>query len=103
MPHIWSSATLYDQEVVLKRSNWFNEWLKNHSGPTQQEILNFHQFTGDGDQHNDLMMNRDGKVFTVSVTSALIGENKITMQYVDLIQGNLVERDFPIINARVKA
>ena len=31
-------------------------------------FFNFHRFTGDGDRHNDLMMNRDGKVGTVSIT-----------------------------------
>jgi len=103
IPHIWSSATLYDQEVVIKRRNWFNEWLEEHPYPTQVEILDFHQFTGDGDQHNDLMMNRDGKVFTVSVTSALIGEGSIIFEYVDVREAKTTERNFPIINASIKA
>ena len=103
MPRIWSSATLYDQEVVVKRRNWFNSWLQKHPYPSQQEILDFHQFTGDGDQHNDLMMNRDGKVFTVSVTSALIGEGEILTEYVDVKQSRVTERNFPIINASIKA
>jgi hypothetical protein len=103
IPHIWSSVTLYDQDVIIKRRNWFNEWLEQHPHPNQEEILRFHQFTGDGDQHNDLMMNRDGKVFTVSVTSACIGDGKITVEYVDVKQSNTNIRDFPIINASVKA
>jgi uncharacterized protein with NRDE domain len=103
IPHIWSSATLYDTEVVIKRRNWFQQWLEEHPHPSQEEILNFHQFTGDGDEHNDLVMNRDGKVFTVSVTSALIGEGKIVLEYVDVRQELTRERDFPIINASIKA
>lgn len=83
-PHIWSSVTLYDEEVINRRRRWFNSWLKKHPQPGQEDILHFHQFTGDGDQHNDLMMNRDGLVFTVSVTSMAITDQLVSMQYVDL-------------------
>ena len=103
VPHIWSSATLYDQEVVIKRKNWFIQWLEKNIHPSQDEILHFHQFTGDGDAENDLMMNRDGKVFTVSVTSACISRDNIKIRYVDVKESKTVERDFPIINASVKA
>jgi transport and Golgi organization protein 2 len=103
IPHIWSSATLYDQEVVIKRRNWFTKWLERNPHPSQDDILHFHQFTGDGDEHNDLMMNRDGKVFTVSITSALIGEGQIKVEYLDVKEGNTTERDFPIIKASIKA
>ena len=103
IPHIWSSVTLYDQEVIIKRRNWFNKWLENHPHPNQDQILDFHKFTGDGDQYNDLMMNREGKVFTVSVTSAAIGDGKIVFEYLDLKESKTTTRDFPIINASVKA
>lgn len=83
-PHIWSSVTLYDEEVISKRNKWFEMWLKKQPYPTLHDILHFHQFTGDGDQHNDLLMNRDGQVFTVSVTSMVVTENEVTMHYVDV-------------------
>lgn len=84
VPHIWSSVTLYKKEVILKRRNWFETWLREHGTPFQEDILHFHQFTGDGDEQNDLMMNRDGKVFTVSVTSMAITDHSLTMNYLDL-------------------
>jgi transport and Golgi organization protein 2 len=83
-PHIWSSVTLYDEEVIKKRNNWFSNWLQKNKQLTQHDILNFHQFTGDGDAHNDLRMNRNGQVFTVSVTSMAITDEAIQMQYLDL-------------------
>jgi hypothetical protein len=92
-PHIWSSVTLYDEEVISRRKNWFANWLKKHPNPTQEDILHFHQFTGDGDQHNDLMMNRDGVVFTVSVTSMAITEQQVTMQYVDVQQKKTLQEE----------
>ena len=83
-PHIWSSATLYDDAVIAKRNSWFDNWLQQHAEPTGADILHFHQFTGDGDSHNDLRMNRNGMVFTVSVTQMAISEDEIRMQYLDL-------------------
>ena len=83
-PHIWSSATLYDDQVIAKRKQWFADWLVKHAAPAQEDILHFHQFTGDGDPHNDLKMNRDGKVFTVSVTSAVIQPRMAQVTYLDL-------------------
>lgn len=87
-PHIWSSATLYGPAISEKRSNWFETWLNKNSDPDQEDILHFHQFTGDGDAHNDLMMNRDGKVFTVSVSSIRLTDNSSSMIYLDIQSGN---------------
>jgi len=84
VPHIWSSVTLYDKETIAKRNAWFAEWLLKNGSPKQEEILHFHQFTGDGDSHNDLRMNRNGRVFTVSVTSLAIGADKADIHYLDL-------------------
>ena len=55
-----------------------------HPAPGLEEILDFHQFTGDGDSHNDLMMNRDGQVFTVSITGLELRANDGLMKYIDL-------------------
>ncbi|WP_420388401.1 NRDE family protein [Roseivirga sp.] len=68
-PYIWSSSTLYPQPVRDERRKWFNEWLKGKGSFNQDEILSFHQFGGKGDAWNDFVMNREGKVKTVSVTS----------------------------------
>jgi uncharacterized protein with NRDE domain len=82
-PHIWSSATLYDDSTISKRKSWFDKWIAQKDSFTQDDIIHFHQFTGDGDTNNDLLMNR-GSVFTVSITSLVIGNNELHMQYRDL-------------------
>jgi hypothetical protein len=84
VPHIWSSVTLYNEEIIKKRNNWFNSWLAKNIEPSQEDILHFHQFTGDGDSYNDLRMNRNGKVYTVSVTSISVDESSLIMKYIDL-------------------
>ena len=83
-PYIWSSATLYEKDVVTKRENWFTQWLNKNPHPTQEDILQFHQFTGDGDINNDLKMNRDGKMLTVSVTGIELDKYAAKMKYIDL-------------------
>lgn len=82
--HIWSSATLYSNEIIDKRRNWFNVWMQKNTTPSVDDILHFHLFGGEGDIHNDLRMNRDGHVFTVSVTSMEIGKSFATMRYLDM-------------------
>ena len=84
VPHIWSSVTLYSEETISKRKKWFDDWMSENKTVSQSDIIHFHQFTGDGDTNNDLRMNRDGKVFTVSITSMVIGNNGIKMDYIDL-------------------
>ena len=82
--YIWSSATLYDGFVIKKREQWFASFLNSHPTPTQQDILNFHQFTGDGDKQNDLLMTRDGKYSTVSITSILLTKDRGCVNHIDI-------------------
>jgi len=85
VPHIWSSVTLYDDPTIRRRRYWFEEWMKKNPAPTQEEIFHFHQFTGDGDKHNYLLMNRNNMVFTVSITAATFTDELVTMRYTDLL------------------
>ena len=82
--YIWSSATLYDGFVIKKREQWFASFLNDHPTPTQQDILDFHRFTGDGDKQNDLLMTRDGMYTTVSITSILLTKDRGCIEYLDI-------------------
>lgn len=83
-PHIWSSATLYNEEIIKKREQWFAEWLNNNPNASMQEILHFHRFAGEGDIQNDLLMNRDNNMLTVSLTGIELNDEKASMHYIDL-------------------
>jgi hypothetical protein len=95
-PHIWSSVTLYDPQTINKRESWFESWIKTHLQPSQNDILHFHEFTGDGDAGNDLKMQREGKVSTVSISSLAIREDMISMQYLDLKQGQVFQESMTL-------
>jgi len=84
--HIWSSVTLYDEVAINKRRQWFESWCKTAQHPTLDEILMFHQFAGDEDDHNDLLMHRDAHVFTVSITGMELKRGRGLIKYLDLIR-----------------
>jgi Transport and Golgi organisation 2 len=83
-PHIWSSVTLYNAPVINKRETWFTNFIEQHPSPAQENIIHFHQFTGDGDKANDLQMSRDNRYATVSITGIHLSAGKGTLLYKDL-------------------
>jgi hypothetical protein len=83
--HIWSSATLYTEIQQSKREDWFSNWRKDNPHPSQQDLIYFHTSTGEGNIEEDLIINRSGAYFTVSITSIAIHNNSFLMQYEDLI------------------
>jgi uncharacterized protein with NRDE domain len=82
--YIWSSCTLYTDEIIAERKAWFNEWNEQHTSYTQEDIINFHQFAGKGDEGNDVIMKRDNGVQTVSVSSILKSQYDLQLTYIDL-------------------
>jgi uncharacterized protein with NRDE domain len=85
IPQIWSSAQLYPKKVIQEREEWFNEWLKAKNEFTVESIVRFHKTGGNGNSYTDLLMNRDGVVFTVSITSVKRDETEGVMRYEDMI------------------
>ena len=78
-PRIWSSSTLYTDEMKEMRRAWFLDWLSEKEvNPTS--ILEFHEKAGIGDPEVDVMMKRK-KVGTVSITQVIESERKVNMSY----------------------
>lgn len=86
-PAIWCSATLYDDIIIEKRRQWFDNWLQENPYPNAEAIREFHEFAGDGDANNDLRMNRDGILKTVSITGMELSADNAVMHYKDLDSG----------------
>lgn len=83
-PHIWSSATLYNETAIKNRNNWFNDFLNNTPVFNKQSIIQFHKNAGDGSLENSILMNRDNKVKTVSITCISHSDFDYTMDYCDV-------------------
>ncbi len=82
--YIWSSATLYDTETIEKRRSWFSKWIEDHQELSVSAAFNFHRFAGDGDSTNDVLMNRNNQLLTVSITGIDISSGAATMHYYDI-------------------
>ncbi len=81
---IWSSSTLYTEEMKGLRRNWFADWLDNNRKFCQAEILEFHQSTDLGTQETSIKMKRPF-IETVSVTSIKKENKKIGITYLDFV------------------
>jgi Transport and Golgi organisation 2 len=97
----WSSVTLYDAEVITRRKNWFEAWQLKHAQPGMDEIMQFHLFAGDGDIHNDLRMDRNGIMLTVSITAIEITSDKCRIKYLDLQDNTSYLEELIFTKARV--
>jgi Transport and Golgi organisation 2 len=95
-PHIWSSVTLYDPAAIKKREDWFIQWLSENPYPGTLDILHFHQKGGDGNPFNDILMNREGKIFTNSISSIRLSTETAIFRYLDLRSGGASESFLPL-------
>ncbi len=89
LPHIWSSVTLYEKEVISQREKWFMKWLNEKHKIEIESIMHFHEFAGTGNKETDLLMNRNGTTLTMSITSIEKAEKSLRMKYKDIATGKL--------------
>jgi hypothetical protein len=83
--HIWSSSTLYSKEIRGKRANWFSAFLDTQPEVNEEELFNFHRYTEEDNNEHGLVINRNDVLKTLSITQTVLEQNKITIQYSDLI------------------
>ena len=83
-PSIWSSVTLYNAEVIAQREEWFKIWLAENKNYGLDQIRQFHQVGGTGNKTNDVLMSREDRMLTVSITSIRQSTEGIYMQYKDV-------------------
>lgn len=83
---IWSSSTLYPEAVRAERKSWFSIWTKEQDSFKQSSIMLFHKSGGKGDAWNDFVMDRNGLVKTVSITSIEKKSSDFNLIYEDLLK-----------------
>lgn len=94
-PHFWCSSTLYPPDMQPRREAVFREWLTaypNYNRFTPARLVRLHQTGSVGDPENDYVMERAGKVRTVSITQLALDEKKARMRYFDLLRQTESER-----------
>lgn len=83
--HIWSSATLYSKEIRTERERWFNDFRQQNSNFTREQVIDFHLHGGTGDTHNDMRMNRDGKLVTQCIFQVVRKRQYLSFSFHDLL------------------
>ncbi|KGL58816.1 NRDE family protein [Polaribacter sp. Hel1_85] len=83
-PKIWSSSTLYTEEMKQLRKKWFADFLKENTRFRQESIIGFHQNEKLGTAETSPKMKREF-VETVSVTSVQKENSTVNMLYLDLL------------------
>ncbi|MDQ5929901.1 MAG: hypothetical protein QG594_1682 [Bacteroidota bacterium] len=95
--YVWSSSTLYQKEIRENRSEWFYAFLKSNPKSTEKEMLHFHRYTQEENQENGLVINRNNQLKTLSITQAVLEQNKVAILHYDLIANHDFETSFIII------
>lgn len=91
-PAIWSSTPLYDPAARIKREEWFHTWYHTHwegaamsqnVSPSQivQAARTFHYDEGTRPAYEAIMMERPGRIHTVSVTTVISTADRADMYY----------------------
>ena len=83
--HIWSSSTLYTQEIRQKRADWFLNFMDSNANLVPEDLFHFHRYTENQNQEHGLVINRNDVLKTLSITQAVIEDNKVELFYTDLI------------------
>ncbi|TGV03181.1 NRDE family protein [Flavivirga rizhaonensis] len=81
-PKIWSSSTLYTDEMKRERLSWFESFI-NDNELDEVSLLKFHKTAGGDNEDFGVIMNR-GFVKTTSVTQVVKEIDSVTMQYESL-------------------
>ncbi len=98
--HIWSSVTLYDNEMIKERHSWFHNWVASQSQIDQQDIVDFHTNTQAENTDFGLRISRKDKIFTTSITSLCIQHQKAHFYHKDYVQHNESTLDYDLLKVQ---
>ncbi len=83
--HIWSSSTLYTNEIQLERRKWFESFQKSAEILDSESILNFHSTTHSDDKMNGLVIDRFNEIVTINITQLVLSPGLATLKHLDLV------------------
>jgi len=95
--YVWSSSTLYPEAVREQRAGWFYHFLETKPQVTETEMFDFHRYTENDDQQHGLVINRDDKLKTLSITQVVLERNKVALVHHDLLDHQKSEQTFTIV------
>ena len=98
--YIWSSATLYSDEVIDRRKNLFDQFINAEKKITADLICDFHGYNH-GDEENGFIINRQTGLKTFSITQAVVKPDNICFLHTDLLQHQKFQETLHINQAAI--
>lgn len=83
--HIWSSATLYSDEIRHQREQWFDDFQGKYPNYSPEQIIDFHLYGGTGDEENDMRINRENLLVTQCVFQVVKQNQYLSFSFHDLL------------------
>lgn len=99
--YIWSSSTLYTDEVITHRRNLFDRFITTEKNITADMIYDFHGYNH-GDDENGFVINRQTGMKTFSITQAVVKADDIKFMHNDLLQDQQFEENMHISEPAIK-
>lgn len=99
--YIWSSSTLYTDDVIEKRKNLFDRFINSTKNITADLVHDFHTYNND-DNENGFVINRQTGMKTFSITQVVVKPEKIFFLHTDLLQQQKFEKTMLINQATIK-
>ena len=96
--YIWSSSTLYPQNIRETRTHWFEQFLDTKPEVNESEMFNFHRYTEDANHENGLVINRNGFLKTLSITQTVIENGRVNLVHHDLLGQQEFANSFLIVS-----
>lgn len=99
--YIWSSSTLYTDEVIKHREGLFERFTHSTDLITSSTIYDFHA-GNNGDTENGFVINRPTGMKTFSITQAVMQDTTVNFLHADLLQQKHYAETMHINQAAIK-
>ncbi len=96
--YIWSSCTLYSNEIIEHRKKWFEIYLDKTPILDESSMMLFHS-NNNNDDENGFIINRDTGMKTFSITQIVLQNKELTFLHNDLLQNKNYFKKIKIINS----
>jgi uncharacterized protein with NRDE domain len=99
--YIWSSATLYTDEIIEHRENLFGRFIHSADVITAATVHDFHA-SNNGDAENGFVISRQTGMQTFSITQAVVQNDAVNFLHADLLQEKNYTETMYIKHAAIK-
>lgn len=93
LPQIWSSPTLYSMRTRKNRKLLFESWLNNFNESKDKMIFNFHNRRHGLKISEDILMQGEGDLKTLSISQIHFEMGHVYFNYLDTIENKSISKN----------